>query len=38
LASVLIVDPRGRFMVGVALLSLVIGLATMSTIVKRALR
>ncbi len=38
LASVLIVDPRGRFMVGVAFLSLLVGLATMSMIVKRALR
>jgi tight adherence protein B len=38
LASVLFVDPRGRFMIGVAFLSLATGLATMATIVKRALR
>jgi tight adherence protein B len=34
----LIVDPRGRFMVGIAFLSLVTGLATMAVIVRRALR
>jgi tight adherence protein B len=38
LASVLLFDPRGRFMVGVAFLSLLIGLGTMSMIVRRALR
>jgi len=38
LAKVLIVDPRGRFMVGISFLSLVSGLATMAVIVKRALR
>ena len=38
LAETLIVDPRGRFMVGMAFLSLVTGLATMAVIVKRALR
>jgi tight adherence protein B len=38
LGSVLINDPRGRFMVGVAFLSLLIGLGTMSVIVRRALR
>ena len=31
-------DPRGRFMVGIAFLSLVSGLATMGIIVRRALR
>jgi tight adherence protein B len=31
-------DPRGRFMVGIAFLSLVTGLATMAVIVRRALR
>jgi tight adherence protein B len=31
-------DPRGRFMVGVAFLSLVTGLSTMAVIVRRALR
>jgi tight adherence protein B len=31
-------DPRGRFMVGIAFLSLVTGLATMALIVRRALR
>jgi tight adherence protein B len=34
----LIVDPRGRFMVGIAFLSLVTGLSTMAWIVRRALR
>jgi tight adherence protein B len=31
-------DPRGRFMVGIAFLSLVVGLTTMAVMVKRALR
>ena len=34
----LIVDPRGRFMVGIAFLSLATGLATMYVLVRRALR
>ena len=34
----LLIDPRGRFMVGVAFLSLVMGLSTMVIIVRRALR
>jgi tight adherence protein B len=34
----LFIDPRGRFMLGVAFLSLVSGLTTMSVIVRRALR
>jgi tight adherence protein B len=34
----LIVDPRGRFMIGIAFLSLVTGLSTMAGIVRRALR
>jgi tight adherence protein B len=38
LGRVLFVDPRGRFMVGVAFLSLVTGLGTMAAIVRRALR
>ena len=38
LMSSLFVDPRGRFMIGVAFLSLVSGLTTMAVIVKRALR
>jgi tight adherence protein B len=38
LGSVLINDPRGRFMVGVAFLSLLTGLGTMSVMVRRALR
>jgi tight adherence protein B len=38
LGSTLFVDPRGRFMVGVAFVSLLTGLATMAMIVKRALR
>jgi len=38
LAMSLIVDSRGRFMVGMAFVSLVTGLATMAVLVKRALR
>jgi tight adherence protein B len=38
LAMALIENPRGRFMVGVAFLSLVTGLTTMAVIVRRALR
>ena len=38
LASALFVDPRGRFMIGVAFLSLITGLTTMAVMVKRALR
>jgi tight adherence protein B len=38
LAAALLVDPRGRFMIGVAFLSLVTGLTTMAIIVRRALR
>ena len=34
----LLIDPRGRFMLGVAFLSLVMGLSTMAIIVRRALR
>jgi Flp pilus assembly protein TadB len=34
----LFIDPRGRFMLGVAFLSLVTGLAAMAIIVRRALR
>jgi tight adherence protein B len=38
LTQVLLVDPRGRFMVGLAFLSLATGLTTMYVMVKRALR
>jgi tight adherence protein B len=38
LMQTLLIDPRGRFMVGVAFLSLVMGLSTMAIIVRRALR
>jgi tight adherence protein B len=38
LAMTLLDNPRGRFMVGVAFLSLVTGLTTMAIIVRRALR
>jgi tight adherence protein B len=38
LASVLFADPRGRFMLGVMFVSLVIGLMTMASMVKRAVR
>jgi tight adherence protein B len=34
----LFVDPRGRLMVGVAFLSLILGLSTMAVMVKRAIR
>jgi tight adherence protein B len=36
--SLLFVDHRGRFMLGVAILSLLLGIATMSAIIKRTLR
>ena len=38
LARPLFADPRGRFMVGIAFLSLLLGLTTMTVMVKRALR
>jgi tight adherence protein B len=38
LMSVLFVDPRGRFMVGVAFLSLATGIAVMAMIIKKSLR
>jgi tight adherence protein B len=38
LASLLFVDPRGRFMMGVAFLMLVTGLGVMAVIVRRSLR
>lgn len=38
LMSVLLDDPRGRFMMGMALLSLVIGVSVMATIIRRSLR
>jgi Flp pilus assembly protein TadB len=38
LMSVLIHDPRGRFMLGMALLSLLIGVAVMSVIIRKSLR
>jgi tight adherence protein B len=38
LADTLWYDPRGRFMLGMAFLSLVMGLMTMYVIVKRTLR
>jgi tight adherence protein B len=38
LAMPLLIDPRGRFMLGVAFVSLVTGLTTMSILVKRAVR
>jgi tight adherence protein B len=38
LMQTLLIDQRGRFMLGVAVLSLVTGLATMAVIVRRALR
>jgi tight adherence protein B len=36
--SILFVDPRGRFVLGVAFLSLVTGIATMAVMIKRSLR
>jgi len=38
LMSVLFTDPRGRVMVGVALLSLIVGISTMGLIIKRTMR
>jgi tight adherence protein B len=38
LMSVLFQDPRGRYMLGLAVLSLIIGIAVMALIIKRALR
>jgi tight adherence protein B len=38
LVSILFVDPRGRFMMGVAFLSLVAGVMTMAVIISRSLR
>ena len=38
LVSVLFVDPRGRFMLGVAVAGLLAGIATMRTLIKRNLR
>jgi tight adherence protein B len=38
LMSVLFTDPRGRFMMGCAFVSIVMGAFTMSTIIKRSLR
>jgi tight adherence protein B len=38
LMSVLFVDPRGRFMVGLALLSLATGIAVMAVIIRKSLR
>jgi tight adherence protein B len=38
LMSVLLHDPRGRFVLGLAFLSLVTGLAVMAIIIRRALR
>ena len=36
--SLLFVDHRGRFLLGVAVASLLLGIAAMSTIIKRTLR
>jgi Flp pilus assembly protein TadB len=38
LMSVLLDDARGRFMMGMALLSLAIGVSVMAVIIKRSLR
>jgi tight adherence protein B len=38
LTSALFVDPRGRFMLGIAFVSLVTGLTMMAVMIKRALR
>jgi tight adherence protein B len=38
LALILLVDPRGRFMLGLAFVSVVIGIITMATIIKKSLR
>ena len=36
--SILFVDPRGRFMLGVAVVSLLLGIIVMKTMVKKTLR
>jgi Flp pilus assembly protein TadB len=36
--SLLFVDHRGRFMLGIAILSLLLGIATMNAIIRRTLR
>lgn len=38
LASVLLVDPRGRYMIGLAFLSLAAGIVTMGVMIKKSLR
>jgi Flp pilus assembly protein TadB len=38
LISVLFMDPRGRFMLGIAVASLLTGIATMRALIKRNLR
>jgi tight adherence protein B len=38
LVSVLFIDPRGRFLLGIAIASLLTGIATMRTLIKRNLR
>jgi tight adherence protein B len=38
LMSVLLTDPRGRFMMGIALVSLMIGIAVMTIMIKKSLR
>jgi len=38
MVSLLFVDHRGRFMLGVAVVSLLLGIATMSAIIRRTLR
>jgi tight adherence protein B len=36
--SILFVDPRGRFMLGVAIISLLLGIAVMKAIISKSLR
>jgi len=36
--SVLFVDPRGRFMLGIAVVSLLLGIAVMKAMISRSLR
>jgi tight adherence protein B len=38
LMSILFVDPRGRFMLGLAIASLLLGIAVMKTLIKKTMR
>jgi len=38
LISILFIDPRGRFMLGVAVISQILGIVAMKAMIKRSLR